>query len=170
MGNTSQRAQLTSSQNNSVGSSTSSVGSTFAALAVDGATVAIPEVSTNEVSNVTKNSENPLKKSLVFSIEEGHIFGDGLELDLLPMELWDLILSFCDDATTAKIIPRICKVLYNVTSADSIFWKAKSKAKNVGTEKPATQTWKRFYFSGQFIIAIFNWLLNYYWRYCEILN
>jgi hypothetical protein len=114
---------------------------------VDGATIAIPEVSTNEVSNVPKNSENPLKKSLVFSIEEGHIFGDGLELDLLPMELWDLILSFCDDATTAKIIPRICKVLYNVTSADSIFWKAKSKAKNVGTEKPATQTWKRFYFS-----------------------
>ena len=150
MGNSSQRAQLTSSQNNAIKSPTSSVGSAFASLAVDGAEVSPKQPEELVTTNNNNSSDRKqLKKSLVFSIEEGHVFGDGLELDLLPIELWDMILSFCDDNTTSRIIPLICKVLYNVTSADSAFWKFKSKQKHNYEDKPSNQTWKRFYFSGK---------------------
>lgn len=117
-------------------------------------------------SSSIPNTDNPLKKSLIFRFEDGHVFGDGLELDSLPMELWELILSFCEDDILAVNIPRVCKVLYNVTNADSSFWRTKCKDK-FGSEfimQPAEEAWKRLYFTGNIYayILLFNLCKTYY--------
>ncbi len=71
----------------------------------------------------------------------------------LPLELWELILSLCDDKALAIHAPRVCKVFNSLSSEDSAVWKLKCKLKS-NKEKPADKSWKRFYFRSKHLSII----------------
>jgi hypothetical protein len=128
MGNTPKRpSRAKQSQNNLLNELPSSLGFVFAQ------------------ASLVKIEKPPLK--------DDHIFEEHLELNFLPMEMFSLLLSFCDLHIIVNVIPQVCKALFNEVSANSGFWKMKAqREKPPGQRKLESQTW--------IIIYIFDKLEN----------
>jgi hypothetical protein len=124
MGNTPKRpSRAKQSQNNLLNELPSSLGFVFAQ------------------ASLVKIEKPPLK--------DDHIFEEHLELNFLPMEMFSLLLSFCDLHIIVNVIPQVCKALFNEVSANSGFWKMKAqREKPPGQRKLESQTWKQFCFVG----------------------
>jgi hypothetical protein len=102
--------------------------------------------------------------------KENHIFTDFLELerDLLPSELFVLILSFVELKTICIVISQVCKALFNEVSANSTFWQAKVKAEKPVQQKRDEQTWKQFYLIGKRLRSISEYLIDFTYYFIRI--
>jgi hypothetical protein len=73
-------------------------------------------------------------------------------MELLPRELKEWILLFCDDDSLALSIPQVSKLYNTLLEDDGAIWKAKCSLKKKNEESNLTDlSWKQFYFTGKLL-------------------
>eukprot|EP00029_Vermamoeba_vermiformis_P012435 TRINITY_DN7250_c0_g1_i1.p1 TRINITY_DN7250_c0_g1~~TRINITY_DN7250_c0_g1_i1.p1 ORF type:complete len:278 (-),score=34.05 TRINITY_DN7250_c0_g1_i1:13-771(-) len=70
-------------------------------------------------------------------------------MEALPVEIWELIFSFCDDKSLAVAVPRLCKFSRELAGPNSGVWRMKCLAKGI-TDRSEKITFKRRYFATSF--------------------
>lgn len=86
-----------------------------------------------------------------------------LYFEELPLEVQERILICCDDKTLSASLPLVSSFIYNLTSAQSSFWREKCRDYYTDSDweiiddlKKLDETWKQFYTRSKILYNILN--------------
>jgi hypothetical protein len=69
-------------------------------------------------------------------------------IELLPLELIEWILLYCEDKIVAVTLPKVSKYFRQITSEDEGIWRSKCGDLNLDVaQKSPEQTWKHYYYT-----------------------